>query len=218
MWFFDTVLEENTSTASGTSITKSQKNDEQDGAFLIVDDSLSASDIPDTAVKLFDEESAAEPTVSAETPTNNVEISFFSETPASTDEVTKATEDVVVTELEAITEDIQAETSVVPEIVSEDYTQSTSASTETYDIFAPVRKAIAEYSEYIADRTKLADVKDQEIVECNARIAQETSERNARIAAEKAAAKAALDERKKIEAEIDRAKQMQAVFTAQLEK
>ncbi|MDP2104033.1 MAG: hypothetical protein Q8K26_03870, partial [Candidatus Gracilibacteria bacterium] len=168
MGFFDTVLEENTSTAPGTSTTKSQKNDEQDGAFLIVDDSLSASDIPDTAVKLFDEESAAEPTVSAETPTNNVEISFFSETPASTDEVTEVTEvteDVVVTELEAITEDIQAETSVVPEIVSEDYTQSTSASTETYDIFAPVRKAIAEYSEYIADRTKLADVKDQEIVE-----------------------------------------------------
>lgn len=127
---------------------------------------------------------------------------------------------MVATEPEAIIEDAQTEVSEVSEVITEDYSQGDAsvASTETYDIFAPVRKAIAEYSEYIADRTKLAGIKDQEIVECNARIAKETAERNARIAAEKATAKATLDERKKIEAEIDRAKQMQAVFTAQLEK
>lgn len=212
MWFFDSVLEENTSTPTGITSGTSEKNDEQDGSFLIVDDSLSASDIPDTAVKLFDEEPVAESTASVETPTNNVEISFFSEVPAQAtepvNEIGESTEDVVATEPEAIIENTQVETSEVSEVITEDYSHGgASASTETYDIFAPVHKAIAEYSEYIADRMKLADIKSREI-----------DEQNVRIAEAKAAAKAALDERKKIEAEIDRAKQMQAVFTAQLEK
>lgn len=215
MWFFDSVLEENTSTVVGTTAVTSQKTDEQDGSFLIIDDSVTTADIPDTAVKLFDEEPVAEISATEEmVSTSNKEISFFSETPAPADEapedeVMETTEDLVATEPEVIVEDAQEETSEVSEAITEDYSQGDAsvASTETYDIFAPVRKAIAEYNEYIAERTKIADIKSREI-----------DEQNARIAEAKAAAKAALDERKKIEAEIDRARQMQGVFTAQLEK
>lgn len=207
MWFFDSVLEENTSTVAGATPVTSQKTDEQDGSFLVIDDSVTTADIPDTAVKLFDEETVAEDSTVEVTSVSNKEISFFSETPAPVNEVPETTEDVVITEPEVIAEDVQEEVSEVSEVITEDSTQSTSSSAETYDILAPVRKAIAEYDHYIADRTKIADIKSREI-----------DEQNVRIAEAKAAAKAALDERKKIEAEIDRARQMQGVFTAQLEK
>lgn|GEM_PF-6413105 len=169
---------------------------------------MTTADIPDTAVKLFDEEPIAEAPVPEMVSASDKEISFFSETPTPVDEVGEVNEDTVVAEPEIIQEDTQVDMPEVSEVVTEDYSHGdTSSSTESYDIFAPVRKAIAEYDGYIAERTKLADIKSQEI-----------EEQNARIAEAKAAAKTALDERKKIEAEIDRARQMQGVFTAQLEK
>ncbi|MDD5197662.1 MAG: hypothetical protein PHN60_02260 [Candidatus Gracilibacteria bacterium] len=75
MGFFDSVLEE-TSTTSTVSSPVTKKTG-QDGSFLIIDDSVTVNSIPDTAVQLFD---VTPEIVSEVQETNSVsEISFFSE-------------------------------------------------------------------------------------------------------------------------------------------
>lgn len=76
---------------------------------------------------------------------------------------------------------------------------------EKNDIYAPIIKAIAEYDSILAGHARIADAKDAEIAEHNARVAEL-----------KAAAKKALEERKAIETEISKVKQMKELFSAQL--
>lgn len=76
---------------------------------------------------------------------------------------------------------------------------------EKDDIYAPLRKAIAEYDTILASHIQIAEAKDVEITEYNARAAEA-----------KASAKKALEERKALETEMDRVKQIKELFTAQL--
>lgn len=76
---------------------------------------------------------------------------------------------------------------------------------EKNDIYAPLKKAIAEYDIILTTHAQIAEAKDSEITEYNNQ-----------VAVAKAAAKKALEERKALEIEMDRVKQMKELFSAQL--
>lgn len=78
---------------------------------------------------------------------------------------------------------------------------------EKNDIYAPLRTAIAEYDAILTTHAQIAATKDQEIADYNNQ-----------VAVAKAAAKKALDERKALESEMDRVKQMKELFALQLAK
>jgi len=231
------------------------KKDEQDGSFLIIDDSVSANQLPDTAVQLFD---AAPEVVTSVQEINSIpEVSFFSEPAAAvmntteanetTSEVTFFTEpiedvhgDIVVVATEEadvegskvvsfaeesvaevpeesamgmvadeISEPLQKDMNILEAVAvapTETVVEMTTNSVlEKNDIYAPVRKAIAEYDEILVSHVKIAEAKDAEIAEYNNRVAEA-----------KAAAKKALEERKALETEMMRVKQMKELFSAQL--
>ncbi|MDD5377283.1 MAG: hypothetical protein PHH16_04160 [Candidatus Gracilibacteria bacterium] len=252
MGFFDSVLEE--APKAGVAGSPTVKKDEQDGSFLIVDDSINASTLPDTAVQLFD----VAPTETADTQeTVSSEISFFSEptvvSPTETEE-TKAssspeiaffdgpvmetvapaepnsgTDDIVSfmeepaatatsretsPELAEVQEPIQENVkeeenslfgTVSVEAIQEEPVVSIAPLPEKNDIYAPLKKAIAEYDTILMAHTRIAEAKDSEIAEYNNQ-----------VAVAKAAAKKALEERKALETEMDRVKQMKELFSAQL--
>ncbi len=236
MWFFDTVLED-TSKTTAVASAAAIKKDEQDGSFLIVDDSGKVEDIPDTAVQLFDSSKQeatpeaeisffSEPVVSTTTE-SSPEISFFSE-PVGTevepivslvekaaetessvilmeDAPVEATEEIIAPVVEDTpVEAVQEVQFFAPaEIVAEPVT--TVVVPEKNDIYAPLKKAIAEYDAILAAHMQIAASKDAEITDYNNQ-----------VAAAKAAAKKALEERKALETEMDRVKQMKELFSAQL--
>jgi hypothetical protein len=238
--------------ASGT------EKDDQDGSFLIIDNSTTVDAIPDTAVQLFDKPK----TISSS------EISFFSEPLASNpvnlvEESSKTMEDVsstkiaffdepiVITEssiapesslvpeiktespdlitfseevlvrssqeiiapivVEQIFEPVQEEvkvaniiTPVVVEVTKEEIIQGAYVPEEN-DIYAPMKRAIAEYDTLLIARTQISDAIDNKIAENNARIAEE-----------KAAAKKNLEERKVLETGTNQIKQMRDTLFAQI--
>lgn len=215
-----------------------KKKDEQDGSFLIIDESIKASDIPDTAIKLFDVPENNE-LITEEEPKAN-EISFFSdmEESASVSEVAtsdtqsmEATDTVSFleeTSISAEPEDAVVMTSEVTEEVAPMVLME-EAPTETETVIMDTPVAVVVKEEII--ETEVADIYapvHKAIAEYDGLIArltkkaeskdQEISDRNARIAEEKAAAKKALDERKSIESEMDRINEMRIVFTSQLKK
>lgn len=220
------------------------KKDDQDGSFLIIDESVKAEALPDTAVQLFDaapaneisffSEPAASGTESMVTADAEVstpsEIAFFdgpaiasdeaviSEPVAETESAVLFIEEPAVAEVSAplLLEEAAVpaqeekmelsalltsmETEKEPEIIAE-----TAIVPEKNDIYAPLRKALAEYDSILAAHTQIAEAKDAEIADYNNQVA---------IA--KAAAKKALEERKALETEMDRVRQMKDLFSAQL--
>ena len=253
MWFFDSVLEETPEKVLA------KKKSEQDGSFLIIDDSVSVATLPDTAVQLFDtvmteaEPTAeisffSEPVVTPEVVSTEVsfapesplspldtleeegashvdessaEISFFSE-PIIVPETETQTESVVATdniftladETSAEVLDVTPETSgavnnisfdVVMEEISKPEIVETIVLLDKSDIYTPLKKAIAEYDTILALHAKIAEAKDVEITDFNNQ-----------VALAKAGAKKALEERKALETEMDKVKQMRELFTAQL--
>lgn len=219
MWFFDSVLEETPNTVN-PSLAQTKKS-EQDGSFLIINDSVNTDAIPDTAVQLFD--AAPEVTSSPES-----EVSFFSEPVVAPVEdsvvTTESVEEPVSAEIEFFTESTVAPTAPVEaETVSEtdnlisfmDESSTPTPSIETTtlvediqskdDINGPLQNAIKEYNGMLDRHMKIATAKDQEIADFNEQVA---------IA--KAGAKKALEERKSLETEMDRIRQMKELFSAQL--
>ncbi len=206
---------------------------------------MKVEDIPDTAVQLFDSPTQeatpeaeisffSEPAVST-TAESSPEISFFSEPvgtevepTVSLDEKATETESSVIlmddTPVEAteeiiapVVEDapVEAVQEVPVEAVQEvqffapaEIVTEPVASVvvpEKNDIYAPLKKAIAEYDTILAAHMQIAASKDAEITDYNNQ-----------VAAAKAAAKKALEERKALETEMDRVKQMKELFSAQL--
>lgn len=90
-------------------------------------------------------------------------------------------------------------------ITSTETVQEPVSAQEKNDIYAPLRKAIAEYDAILVGHTRIAESKDAEIADYNNQ-----------VAVAKAAAKKALEERKSLDAEMDRVKQMKELFSAQL--
>jgi len=189
------------------------ENSEQDSSFLIIDESVNAESIPDTAVQLFDapsEENTAivsEMSFSTEPEVPEVVVSEISFD--SSREMGVSPEPVVSTE--ASTEPEMAEPIVnietltfgEAEIPAEEVIAASVP--EKNDIYAPVKNAIAEYDAILESHTKIAEAKDAEI-----------SDYNDQVATAKAAAKKALEERKNLETEMDKVRQMKELFSAQL--
>lgn len=227
------------------------KKDEQDGSFLIIDDSVSANQLPDTAVQLFD---AAPKTVSNEVETASVPgVSFFSEPTTSAMEAAGITETASeITFFTEPAEDVHIE--MTPAIIEEEadieeskvvsFTEESAAEVSEENVIVPMVAEIMEFAPskdilvpnkidfnaYIAERKaelekfisnnmQLANIKDEEIIAYNAQIAEAKEiEKQAIEAAKKIAkqaidtakesAKNALEERKNIELENDRIKEM----------
>ncbi len=197
------------------------KKSEQDGSFLLINEDVNTDTIPDTAVQLFD--AVPEVTSSPES-----EISFFSEpTVSSVEDVvvaTEPTEEPVSAQIEFFTEStVTTPVPVEAEEVSEtdnlisfmdessapvSEAQSSTpveATVSKDDINGPLQNAIKEYNGMLERHMKVAGAKDQEIADFNDQ-----------VATAKAGAKKALEERKSLETEMDRIRQMKELFSAQL--
>lgn len=117
-------------------------------------------------------------------------------------------EGVTLTATEEITEPIQEEVNVfnlTPIEKIEEMAIIPASVSEENDIYAPMRKAIAEYDTILGSLAQIADAKDAEIVEHNARAAEAKSQ-----------AKKALDDRKVIGTKMSGVEQMKSVLFAQI--
>lgn len=285
MWFFDSVLEEKPQTipsdssvtissSSGTSGSSSSgtKKDDQDGSFLIVDNSITVDSIPDTAVQLFDEPVVVTPVQEV----NNLsEISFFSE-PVISKAIEPVDEELVIVENSSpaeiaffdepvivntevtpipeittesaqlitfmnepslvispeitnvatvgeITPLVQEEAKVsdiimpvVVEVIKEEIIQSTYVP-EKNDIYAPMKRAIAEYEKFLAALMEDAKKEDAEIEAANARIAEAKEIAKKAIDLAKELAKQALEKRKILDGEMKRIKEMSDTLALQIQ-
>lgn len=199
------------------------KKSEQDGSFLIINETVNTDSIPDTAVQLFDavpevisspesevsffSEPIMEPVEDAVTVTEPVsetasaEIEFFTEPTVATPEPVETP-----TETVSQTDDLISFMDESSTPVSEaESTSSVEATVSKDDINGPLQNAIKEYNGMLERHMKVAGAKDREIADFNDQVA---------IA--KAGAKKALEERKSLETEMDRIRQMKELFSAQL--
>lgn len=228
--------------------TPISKKDDQDGSFLIIDDSVNTVVLPDTAVELFhtpevasvseisffseplqvatiEEDSSTgiaffEPSTTtllasdSEEKTESESVAFFMETPSEvqviSDSAIESVKNVQEETSVSLFDNVLAESPKEPEIIA------IVATPEKNDIYAPIRKAISEYDTILLAHAQIAEAKDVEIVDYNAQIAE--AKRIAKQTIDKAqeSAKKALSERKALEVEIDRVKQMKELFSAQL--
>lgn len=193
---------------------------DDDGSFLIIDNSIKAESLPDTAVQLFE----ATPVESIQEVAPVSEISFFSEEKGTSEvensvvfedsEVESTSENIEITPLESATkeplvsvQEVNIET--LPEITSvamvEEVAQVSEIRSEASDIYAPIRTALTEYENMLSGLMKDAQVGDQEVIDCNARVAEA-----------KAEAKKALERRKSLDAGINQVKQMKESLALQL--
>lgn len=148
-------------------------------------------------------------------PTNEVITSVVSEESnmdttlsfvAESDIVLDAEEVLESTQASEVTQIIEEAKEEVAPVVDFSFTPELAISThEKSDIYAPVREAIAQYDAILLAHTKIAESKDKEI-----------SDWNARVVEAKAAAKKALEERKAIETEMSQVRDMRSIFAAQL--
>ncbi|EKD30403.1 MAG: hypothetical protein ACD_78C00066G0002 [uncultured bacterium (gcode 4)] len=256
MWFFDNVLEE----APVTDLVSSPvtKNADQDGSFLIIDDSVTVNNIPDTAVQLFDvtpaEVSSSEVGFVPETsffsePVSSVvensettpepeissspEIAFFDESVADNIEATIVLEEKTETNnlVSFMEEPIVEASKETPEVsvmeeVIESVQQKNTSTLKKIDFSSYLTEKKAELEQFIANNMQIAEVKDTEIVTYNTQIAEakemekqaiETAKKIAKraIDAAKESAKQALEERKNIELENDRIKEIMGRLSIQ---
>lgn len=230
MWFFDSVLEEAPKTnVTAASFEAAKKKSDQDGSFLLIENTPTTADIPDTVEQIFDPLpeisnapndisffwdttstwSISDTTIIETEEESSSKLAFFDEPNMDVEPVNIVVEPlnlVEETEEEAIIAeavDIPEEVIVAPVAVA-NVTKNTVVP-EKNDIYAPVRKAIAEYDDILLKHTQIAAAKDAQIAEYNDQ-----------VATAKALAKKTLDERKALETEMDRVRQMKELFTAQL--
>jgi hypothetical protein len=149
-----------------------------------------------------------EASVTAETGTGTDGLVSFMEEP--TPMVSEETSTASAEAPESIQENVKKEETslfgmVSAEAVQEEPIASITPLPEKNDIYAPLKKAIAEYDTILATHAQIAEAKDTEIAEYNNQ-----------VAVAKAAAKKALEERKALETEMDRVRQMKELFSAQL--
>lgn len=235
--------------SSGTSISSSvTKKADQDGSFLIIDDSISASSLPDTAVQLFD---VTPEVVSIQEVTSVPEISFFSEPITSVVESSEIVSEPVVSSSEiAFFDEIIVETPVTSiletktetsNITSFEVSQETSIVSVVEEVIESVQKKEvpllkkldfdsylaekrAELEQFIANNIQIAEVKDVEMVTYHTQIAEakevekqaiDTAKKIAKqtIDTAKESAKNTLEERKNIELENDRIKEMMRLLS-----
>lgn len=194
-------------------------NDE-DGSFLIIDDSVTAASIPDTAVQLFEETPTAPTETIQESGDSLSDFLSAAKVMEVTEEDEVAQEDEAeVIEATTVIETIAEELPAIPEVEATpilSFVEVTSSSTgddmstsgaTAQDPDDILKKAIQDLEILRLGHAKLAEAQDSEI-----------ELQNARVAEAKNLAKKALEERKKIETEIARVDQMKALFTSQLGK
>ncbi len=223
MWFFDSVLEEAPKTnVTAASFEAAKKKNDQDGSFLLIENTPTAADIPDTVEQIFDplpEISNAPAEISFfsdATPTSEIsdttdiqteqssssELAFFDGPNIVVEPlniVEEVEEEAIITEAVEIPEEIISAPVVIPNAIKN------SVVPEKNDIYAPVRRAITEYDDILLKHTQIAATIDAQIAEYNEQ-----------VATAKALAKKTLDERKALETEMDRVRQMKELFTAQI--
>jgi hypothetical protein len=258
MWFFDSVLEETPKEVinkEATPVASAQKDD-QDGSFLIISDDMAATNLPDTAVQIFETTppntevkdtipgmsffwsenntvSDTQTEVNSENTESSSEHSFLSSTINENKDVTWGQDEMIVS-LDVATDEwwVMTKKADTPVIMEENVatlfggisweTLTSTESTPTTptldknDIYAPMKRAIAEYEEFIGILTKDAEEKDQEIVNYNEEIAE--AKRIAKVAIDKAQAsvKKALEKRKSLDAEIKRIQEMSSLLAWQI--
>ena len=85
------------------------------------------------------------------------------------------------------------------------------------DIYAPMKRAIAEYENFLTELMKDAEIKDQEIIDYNGQIAE--AKKIAKLAIDKAqaSAKEALEKRKNLDAEMKRIQEMSNLLSLQIQ-
>lgn len=181
-----------------------------------------------------DSETASGPEVSS-----SPEIAFFDESVADTIEATIVLEEKTETDnLASFMEEPLAETSSIevsketPEVsvmeeVIESIQQKDTSTLKKIDFNSYLTEKKAELEQFIANNMQIAEVKDTEIVTYNTQIAEakemekqaiETAKRIAKqaIDAAKESAKQALEERKNIELENDRIKEIMGRLSVQV--
>lgn len=132
-------------------------------------------------------------------------ISFAGEPVVESFEESMVTAPVATEVVESVQEVVIEEPTVMFMSTPAEVPQTPAAIPEKNDILAPIHRAIAEYDTILVAHTRIAESKDMEIAEYNNQ-----------VAVAKAAAKKTLEERKVLETEMDRVRQMKELFSAQL--